>query len=98
MPAGPVYVANWTALVLRWINTHAWSLSHVCCRRAENVMIGRTRKLPSAPKKPRASQQDRKHLNELLDEALEETFPASDALEMLEPAPNSPQTNHDRQK
>ena len=54
-------------------------------------MIGRTRKLPSAPKKPRASQQDRKHLNELLDEALEETFPASDALEMLEPAPDSPQ-------
>ena len=61
-------------------------------------MTGRRRKLPSTPKKPRASQKNKKHLNELLDEALEETFPASDVPEMLEPAPDWPQTNHDRKQ
>jgi len=30
---------------------------------------------------------DRQHADELLDEALAETFPASDPVEMLEPAP-----------
>jgi hypothetical protein len=31
--------------------------------------------------------QEKKHLDELLGEALEETFPASDPLAILEPAP-----------
>lgn len=47
-------------------------------------MSERSKKLPSTPKKSRLSQQDKKHLDELLDEALDETFPASDALAMLE--------------
>ena len=50
-------------------------------------MTGRPPKLPSAPKRPKPSQKSKKHLNELLDEALEETFPASDTPAMLEPAP-----------
>jgi hypothetical protein len=58
-------------------------------------MIRRPQKRPSAPKKPRLSQPDKKHQNELLDEALEETFPASDPPAMLEPAPESPQGDGD---
>jgi hypothetical protein len=61
-------------------------------------MTGRPRKLPSVPKRPKPSQQGKKHLNGLIDEALEETFPASDAPAMLEPAPDSPRTNRDSQK
>jgi hypothetical protein len=61
-------------------------------------MTGQPRKPPSVPKKPKPPQQDRKHLNELLDEALEETFPARDALAMLEPAPDSPQADEDGYK
>jgi len=60
-------------------------------------MTGRPRKRLSAPKKPRLSQPDKKHQDELLDEALEETFPASDPPAMLEPAPESPQGDEDRQ-
>lgn len=33
---------------------------------------------PSKPKRPR----DKRHLDDLLDEALDETFPASDAIEL----------------
>lgn len=36
----------------------------------------RTQKPSPAPKRPR----DKQHLDDLLDEALEETFPASDAI------------------
>jgi len=38
-------------------------------------------------KKPKLSQRAKRRLDELLDEALAETFPASDSLAMLEPAP-----------
>jgi hypothetical protein len=47
------------------------------------------------PRRPRltspakSAKQDQKHLDELLDEALRETFPASDPLAMLELAPDS---------
>ena len=61
-------------------------------------MTGRSHKLPSSLKKPKPSEQDKKHLNELLDEALEETFPASDPLAMLELAPGSPQADEDGHK
>ncbi len=61
-------------------------------------MTRRARKQPSAPKKPKASQPAKMHVDELLDEALEETFPASDALAMLEPAPGSPQADEDAEK
>ena len=37
----------------------------------------------------RLAKQDQKRLDELLDEALEETFPASHPPAMLEPAPDS---------
>ncbi len=61
-------------------------------------MTRRPPKLPSAPKRPKPSQQDKKHLNERLEEALEETFPASDALAMLELAPGLPQGKKDEAK
>jgi hypothetical protein len=47
-------------------------------------------KLPPVPGRPKPSQKDKNHIDELLEEALEETFPASDTPAMLEPAPNSP--------
>jgi hypothetical protein len=40
--------------------------------------------------RPRTSGADREHLEELLDEALAETFPASDPVAMLQPAPGPP--------
>lgn len=53
-------------------------------------MSGRARKQPSGERKPEPSAKEKKkHTNELLDEALEETFPASDPPAMLEPVPNS---------
>lgn len=48
-------------------------------------MTGRPQKPPLAAKNPKPPQQGKKHLDELLDEALEETFPASDPPAMLEP-------------
>lgn len=54
-------------------------------------MTVRPSKQRSTAKKPKPSQQEKNHVNELLDEALEETFPASDALAMTEPAPDSQQ-------
>jgi hypothetical protein len=42
----------------------------------------------SVRKKPKPSAQEKRHLDELLDEALDETFPASDPPAMLEPAPD----------
>jgi hypothetical protein len=38
----------------------------------------RTRRPSSAPTRPK----DRQHLDDLLDEALDETFPASDAIQL----------------
>jgi hypothetical protein len=64
-------------------------------RSAEEIMIGRSRKAPAAPKKPQLLQRDKKHLDELLDEALEETFPASDPPAMLEPVPGKPPADED---
>jgi hypothetical protein len=60
-------------------------------------MTGLPQKPPSSSKKPKASQPDKKHQNELLDEALEETFPASDPPAMIEPAPDSSQADDDGQ-
>lgn len=49
-------------------------------------MAGKRSNVPRpAPETPEASQQEELHRNELLDEALEETFPASDPPAMLEP-------------
>jgi hypothetical protein len=59
-------------------------------------MTGQSRKQPSASHKPKSSQEKKKkHNNELLDEALDETFPASDPVAMLEPVPNSQQSGKD---
>ncbi|POF28931.1 hypothetical protein [Roseibium marinum] len=41
------------------------------------------------PIKGSTPEQTRKHLDDLLDEALDETFPASDPPAMLEPGPES---------
>jgi hypothetical protein len=54
------------------------------------IMTRRPDTQPSAVKKPRPTAQEKKHTNELLDEALEETFPASDTPAMIEPTPGSP--------
>ncbi len=40
---------------------------------------------------PEAPVDDRNHLEEMLDEALEETFPASDPVALTEPGTNGPQ-------
>lgn len=65
----------------------------------ERNMTGRSQKPPSvAPRKPKPSQQDDKHLNDLLDEALKETFPASDPPAMLEPVPDPPLGDKEQDK
>ncbi len=47
-------------------------------------------KHPHKPSDPKASMDaEKKHLDELLNEALEDTFPASDPLAILEPAPGT---------
>jgi hypothetical protein len=53
-------------------------------------MTRRTQKRPRQTRPPKPSPEEKKHINGLLDEALEETFPASDPPAMLEPAPDSP--------
>ena len=55
----------------------------------------RTSRKPPPPPKPEQPNRKKQHLNELLDEALKETFPASDAAAMLEPAPNSNHADED---
>lgn len=61
-------------------------------------MIGRPQNVSSIPKRPKPPPQQKKHLDELLDEALRETFPASDPPAMLEPAADLPQANQDGKK
>ena len=61
-------------------------------------MTGLPQKPPSSSKKPKPLQPDKKHQNELLDEALEETFPASDPLAMTEPGLDSSQADDDGQE
>ena len=62
-------------------------------------MTGKSHKQSSALQQLRLSQQQKKkHNNERLDEALEETFPASDPIAMLEPVPNSQQSSEDKEK
>lgn len=51
-------------------------------------MTKRIRKPKSAAKNPERSLQEKQHVDELLDEGLKETFPASDPLAILEPAPD----------
>ncbi|MEO9530736.1 hypothetical protein [Roseibium sp.] len=41
------------------------------------------------PKSDDVSKQDRKHQEDLLDEALDESFPASDPPAMVEPTPHA---------
>lgn len=41
-------------------------------------------------RKPEAPMADRKHLKDMLDEALEETFPASDPVALTEPGTDGP--------
>lgn len=49
-------------------------------------MTGQSPKQSSASQKPKPSPDEKKkHNNELLDEALDETFPASDAVAIIEP-------------
>lgn len=50
-------------------------------------MSKQPRKSPDSNKQ---SDAEKKHLDELLDEGLEETFPASDPLAILEPTPHAP--------
>lgn len=64
---------------------------------AERTMTGLPQKPPSSSKKPKPLQPDKKHQNELLDEALEETFPASDPLAMTEPGLDSSPADDDEQ-
>jgi hypothetical protein len=45
------------------------------------------RKAPATGEKSKPASK-KKHQEELLDEALEESFPASDAIAMIEPAPD----------
>lgn len=51
----------------------------------------------SGSKKPKLSPRAKRHLDELLDEALAETFPASDTPAMLEPAPGPVQAEEKEQ-
>jgi hypothetical protein len=51
-------------------------------------MAEKPRKCSPSPKEPKPPL-DKRHREELLDEALDETFPASDPVAMIEPAPNS---------
>lgn len=59
-------------------------------------MAGQSRKRPAKPKAARPPTK-KEHQDELLDEALEETFPASDPVAMIEPAPGAPATDKDNQ-
>jgi hypothetical protein len=51
-------------------------------------MAEKPRKRPRSPKEQKAAA-DKRHREELLDEALDETFPASDPVAMIEPSPDS---------
>jgi len=61
-------------------------------------MTGRPDNQPSSAKKPKPSQAEKNHISELLDEALDETFPASDPVAMTEPVPNSKRSDDGGQK
>jgi len=61
------------------------------------TMAGQPRKRPAKPKTARPPS-NKKHQDELLDEALEATFPASDPVAMLEPAPAAPKADKDSDK
>lgn len=52
---------------------------------------------PSESKKTKSSRRAKRHLDDLLDEALAESFPASDAPAMLEPAPGVVQAERKKQ-
>jgi hypothetical protein len=58
-------------------------------------MTGRPRKLPSAATARKRTLAEKQHENELLDEALRETFPASDPPAMIQPAPDRAQADGD---
>jgi hypothetical protein len=52
--------------------------------------MAETKRNKPAPKKTEPSA-NKKHREALLDEALDETFPASDPVAMIEPAPEAPE-------
>jgi len=60
---------------------------------ADSAMAEKPRKRSPLPKKPK-NPSDKRHREKLLDEALDETFPASDAVAMIEPAPDSEDGEH----
>jgi len=51
-------------------------------------MTGRLHKPKPAEATPESAGKGEKHVDQLLDEALEETFPASDAVAILQPVPD----------
>ncbi|MBX6426712.1 MAG: hypothetical protein IRZ09_12415 [Variibacter sp.] len=53
-------------------------------------MTRRPERPQSTPRKLRPAPPTKEHLDALLDEALDQTFPASDPPAMLEPAPDAP--------
>lgn len=59
-------------------------------------MAQRSDKQPAASKEPKPSEK-KKHREELLDEALDETFPASDPVAMIEPGPDGPENDENGQ-
>lgn len=61
-------------------------------------MTERSDKQPSTAKKPKPSKEEKNHINKLLDEALDETFPASDPVAMTEPVPNSKRSDDGERK
>lgn len=61
-------------------------------------MTRRSQELPPTQKSPKLSPGEKKHLDELLDEALKETFPASDPPAVIEPAPDSQRSEEDAGK
>jgi hypothetical protein len=60
-------------------------------------MTDRPEKSP-VPSNAESAKQAKKHKDELLDEALKQTFPASDPPAMLQPAPDAPPPEDDEKK
>jgi hypothetical protein len=60
-------------------------------------MTDRSKKSP-IPSDAESAKQAKKHKDDLLDEALKETFPASDPPAILQPVPNVPSPAEDEKK
>ena len=55
-------------------------------------------KMKKADRKAKAAAAQKAHLDEILEEGLLETFPASDPVAITEPAPKAPQTEKPKSK